>query len=134
MANEKKEKKKKKEKKRKYRCTSVICVDVMKKKLKIIFDSKKCILLQHTCGISIATMIASEKGWGAGAGVCYSSTRRIRIQQRKKYTHISCDNNLFAYRNTCVCRVVAFFSFFPFFFSFFFFFFFSLSLFFFSPG
>ena len=85
-------------------------------KLMIFFDSKKCILLQHTCGISIATMIASEKGLGAGAGVRYSSTRRIRIQQRKN-THLLAVTIVCSRINTC--RVVAIF---PFFLSFFLFF------------
>lgn len=62
-------------------------IDAMNDSRFFFFDSKKCILLQHTCGISIATMIASEKGWRAGAGIRYFSTRRIRIQQRKN-THL----------------------------------------------
>ena len=88
-------------------------------KLMIFFDSKKCILLQHTCGISIATMIASEKGlgsWSEGSLLFYTADT---YTTKKKYTLISCDNSLFAYQYVSCSRN---FSFLSHFFLFFFFF------------
>lgn len=86
-------------------------------KLMIFFDSKKCILLQHTCGISIATMIASEKGLGSWSGGSLLFYTADTYTTKKKYTLISCDNSLFAYQYVSCSRNFSFLSFF-FFFSF----------------
>lgn len=53
------------------------------------FDSKKCILLQYTCGISIATMIASEiGGWVVrGLGMLFATHLHGGYVYNKEKTH-----------------------------------------------